>query len=213
MINSNETPKFDIKNAETADVQLDIPEAVSKLSDLRFIEDEIFLSMNPDARISDDIYAIWSCRPNIDDILRPRGFNDTISNIRIARMDNPFERLTSCNERGLQFITTPPSHSRLVSPAFLQSQHEGIVVTADVKGANTGLDTKLQYEVWYSKLPKSSIEKWVSNSFGNICRYVARDIHQEAEIQNYPRLAQIRRVGTAGVLGSSMSVTRSGPKH
>lgn len=208
MTNPNQLPKEISDNLENPYLHLDIPETIDRLSDLRLIEDEIFLSMYPGTQTSDERYAIWSCRPNVEDVIRPRTFNGEYRDIQVQRMADPLNRLLSSKGRGLTFIGRPPTHARLKNDAFLKSRHEGLVVTANAHSKNSGIDTPVQYELWYAPLPDTRMSGITANNYGNMVRYVARETGLETAFEYYPRKSDIGRIGISGALGSSMPISR-----
>lgn len=91
----------------------------------------------------------WSGRIAIKDVLRVPKFNGLLRNVRLARMDDGYEQLSTVHERGLTCV--PKFQARrgdddeapLTAPIF-----QGFVFTADAS-SSTGWSGQMQSELYY----------------------------------------------------------------
>lgn len=100
-------------------------------TDLTEFEDMIATIIAPVRTEGEEL--AWNHREKLHEIIRPRGNNGTISNVRVMVMDNAYEQLTQASHRGLTLMKGVTM--KHVHDASEHRKHEyiGFDLIADIK--------------------------------------------------------------------------------
>jgi hypothetical protein len=100
----------------------------------------------------------WAARPALRDLIKPPTFNGTITNIELAVMANPYDRLLDANKRGWKGSRKLQlgRHHELASSVAAEfiPRYRGFILTAEPQSSRPGIrGQQIQAELWYFPTP------------------------------------------------------------
>lgn len=94
--------------------------------------------------------AAWAGRVSLLNLIRPKGFNGSIINIKLVAMDDPLARISDAMSRGWT-LGKRPSSGRLTGKFghLVESFFMGFSLLAEATSSGKGVVGQIQNELWY----------------------------------------------------------------
>jgi len=104
---------------------------------------------------------LWSCRPNVRDLIRPPKFNGRIGDIALTVMESPYENLLTASSRGLKIGSGCGSFRRTSDRANKEIKHYmGFGLTANASSTGRGVIGQIATELYYYPCPRQVHEDY-----------------------------------------------------
>lgn len=103
--------------------------------------------------------ATWAARTSIKEMLRVPKFNGNVLNIRLVRLDDPYEHRLTVKERGKNYAKN--RHANPVNGPFAELQrplYQGFQFVGDASSSN-GWKGQVQSELYYYPIPINKIDE------------------------------------------------------